>query len=655
MRVVLVSMPWALANRPSIQLGALKAFVTQQFANRLHVMTAHPYLTVARALGRCLYQRIAERTWLGEAVYGALLFPERFEACEKLFRKQWHRCKAGFAPNFQQIVLTVQRLHETMPLWMDLEQAHLVGFSVCFAQLNSSLYLARAIKERVPSAHIVFGGSLVSGFQGRSVMEFFPWVDFVISGEGEKPLARLLSRLLGANEAALSCDDCWGAGIFYRRGKAQVAGDGLDQITNLESLPFPDYSDFFREAALHEERTPIFALPVESSRGCWWHRAREDKPNQRACRFCNLNLQWRGYRSKKPDRIVKELQTLAERHGCPRFVFVDNALNSARLLETATKIRNTGKDFDFFGEVRLPLSRACVRALRLAGFQRIQAGVEALSDALLRRLGKGTRVIDNVAWMRHCEEFGIENRSNLLMEFPGTTFEEVQETLAVLRRVSVFRPLKGVRFWLGEGSPVAMEAAAHGLSAVGNHPFYAAFFPEHVCRHGRFLMKTYRADRSYQRRLWQPVRRFLAEWQKNDAAFRAQMGENTPRLGYIDGGTFLLVRRRDHNGQVQETFRLSGPSRDIYLSCLDPVPLMYLRKKHEKFSSKGLEGFLHDMVAKGLLFESDGWFLSLAVREGLQKFLSATDRIQERIPESTNCQPFQAPPLERRAQECQTF
>ncbi|ROQ91210.1 RiPP maturation radical SAM C-methyltransferase [Desulfosoma caldarium] len=625
MRVVLVSMPWALADRPSIQLGALKAFVTQQFSNRLHVMTAHPYLSVARDLGRCLYQRIAQRSWLGEAVYGALLFPERFVACEKLFQRQWRRFKAGFAPNFQQIVLTVQRLHETMPLWAHLEQAHVVGFSVCFAQLTSSLYLARAVKKRVPAAHIVFGGSLVSGSLGKSVMELFPWVDFVISGEGEKPLVRLLSRLLEAHEGRLNHGDSWSAGIYYRLEKDQVGGGGLDQMTNLEDLPLPDYADFFQEAALLEERTPIFALPVESSRGCWWHKVREDKPNRRGCRFCNLNVQWRGYRSKKPDRIAMELQTLAQRHGSLRFVFVDNALNSARLLETAAKLQRTGKDFDLFGEVRLPLSRAQVRALRRAGFQKIQAGVEALSNALLRRLGKGTRLIDNVAWMRHCEEFGIENRSNLLLEFPGTTSEEVQETLAVLRLITIFRPLKGVSFWLGEGSPVAMNATAHGLCAVGNHPYYAALFPEKLYRRGRFLIKTYRGDRSHQRRLWQPVRQRLAAWQKEDAAFRAQTGGMTPRLGYSDGGEFLLIRRRDQEGQVNETFRLSGPSRDIYLSCLDPVPLEDLHSKHGRFSSRSLEGFLRDMVAKGLVFESQGWFLSLAVREGVQKFFMAGD------------------------------
>ncbi|MEJ5348712.1 MAG: RiPP maturation radical SAM C-methyltransferase [Desulfosoma sp.] len=623
MRVVLVSMPWALADRPSIQLGTLKAFLLTRFPQKLQVMTAHPYLSVARVLGRFLYQRIAERSWLGEAVYGALLFPERFESCEKLFYKEWRRFETGSVPNFPQIVSKIDEFHKTMPLWTHLEQGDLVGFSVCFAQLTASLFLARTLKQRSPSGRIVFGGSLVSGPMGKSIMELFPWVDFVINGEGEKPLNRLVSRLLERHGTRGNDENTWGPGIFYRRERNQIAGEGLDQISHLDTLPLPDYSDFFQEAALHEERTAIFALPVESSRGCWWHLAREGTPTRKACRFCNLNLQWRGYRSKKPERVSLELKTLAEKHRSLRFVFVDNTLNPARLLKMAQEIQGTGKDFDLFGEVRLPLSRVHVRALRLAGFQRIQAGIEALSDSLLNRLGKGTRVIDNVAWMRHCEEFGIENRSNLLMEFPGSTQGEVQETLKVLHQVGVFRPLKGVRFWLGEGSPAAMDAAAYGLRAVKNHPHYAAIFPETVFKRARFLIKTYRGDRAYQRILWAPVRKFLQRWQREDKTFREYTDGKTPRLGYCDGGTFLLLRRRDLYGQVLETFRLVGPSRDIYLSCLDPIALEDLHRKHPRFSRKALEGFLRDMVDKGLAFESQGWFLSLAVHEGVQKFLKS--------------------------------
>lgn len=666
-RLILVSMPWALADRPSIQLGSLKAYVTRLFGSSIQVKAAHPYLDVEKVLGRSLYRRIAERSWLGEAVYAALLHPERAARCAKLFNQQWPRAEAGPIPIFEKIIRRIEEFHESMPLWGDLESAHLVGFSVCFAQLNSSLFLARAVKVRIPGVRIVFGGSLVSGHLGKSLMEVFPWIDFVVSGEGEKPLAHLLSRFLTHQGSSATGPILWGAdsaravdevdpcrgptdeklpagpkgsgslpdgahraddpiraqGIFFRRKDHRIDGGGWNQLTDLDALPIPDYSDFFREARRRGDgRTPIFTIPVESSRGCWWHTAREGQPQKRACRFCNLNLQWRGYRSKEPHRIARELEELADGVKSLRFVFVDNALNPARLSETTRAIQNTGKDFHLFGEVRLPMTRRAARDLRLAGFRQIQAGIEALSDGLLRRLGKGTHVIHNVAWMRHCEEFGIENRSNLILEFPGSTPQDVRETLDVLQVVRVFRPLKGVRFWLGEGSPMAMDPATYGLKAVGNHPCYAALFPDDVFRRVRFMVKGYRGDRLRQRRLWKPVWDLLREWQREDAAFRKLTGGEKPMLGYSDGGTFLLIRRRDRHGRVETTYRLCGPSRDIYLSCLDPMPLDTLQRQYGFFSPEVLSGFLRDMVAKGLLFEHQGWFLGLAVDESVKKFLA---------------------------------
>jgi len=72
-RMVLVSTPWPAYNRPSIQLGALKAYLKAQFP-RLKLDALHLYLKVAERLGYKLYGAISERTWLSESVFGASFF-----------------------------------------------------------------------------------------------------------------------------------------------------------------------------------------------------------------------------------------------------------------------------------------------------------------------------------------------------------------------------------------------------------------------------------------------------------------------------------------------------------------------------------------------------------------------------------------------------
>jgi hypothetical protein len=86
-KVVLVSTPWPLFNRPSIQLGALKAYLTAKHPG-LEIQAHHFYLQLAAAIGYGVYQNISERTWLAESVYAALLYPERVAAIESLFRRK---------------------------------------------------------------------------------------------------------------------------------------------------------------------------------------------------------------------------------------------------------------------------------------------------------------------------------------------------------------------------------------------------------------------------------------------------------------------------------------------------------------------------------------------------------------------------------------
>ena len=86
-RVVLVSTPWPLYSRPSIQLGTLKAYLRRDFPE-LKVHALHVYLKVAESIGYKLYGAISERTWLAETVYGALLHPERTNEIETLFCRE---------------------------------------------------------------------------------------------------------------------------------------------------------------------------------------------------------------------------------------------------------------------------------------------------------------------------------------------------------------------------------------------------------------------------------------------------------------------------------------------------------------------------------------------------------------------------------------
>lgn len=602
----MVSAPWPLYRSPSIQLGTLKASLKEAFPG-LQVDTHHFYLEAARAIGYEVYQAISQRIWLAECVYGSLLYPEHSDRIARLFENKARRSRCLRGIRLESIRGDLQTASQRFLERVDWASYDLVGFSVCLCQLTSSLYFIRAIREHRPNLPLVIGGSGLGGNPGLGFFDHFPEVDAVVVGEGETPLRELIAmRLAGADSEEFHKV----AAVVTRKNADTDASPTLNQKDHLRSLPIPDYSDYFqtlKDLGPDGSFSPV--LPVEMSRGCWW-RQREISTRASGCAFCNLNLQWNGYRSKEPDQVVSEIDSLSSKHRVLKIAFMDNTLPPRLAAEAFTKLASLHKDFQFFAELRAATPAKTLRIMRAAGLQDVQIGIEALSTSLLRRMSKGASTMDNLRVMRDCEELGLINHSNLILEFPGSGGTEVQETLHALEFALPFRPLKPVQFWLGRGSPIHATPLAFGIRSVFNHPAYAKIFPADICRSVSFMILGYRGQIKAQRELWKPVRRKLKEWRHAHSTMR-RMQPFGPLLGFRDGGDFLIITRQrpDH---LQETHRLHGRSREVYLHCRNPCSLPRLQSRFPQLSEDRLVAFLQSMVAKRLMFQEGGRYLSLA-------------------------------------------
>lgn len=579
-RLALVAMPWPLYNRPSIQLGALTSYLAQQDA-ALEPVALHPYLEVARLLGPETYHRISQNLWLCEALYAPLLFPEMHERAGRL-----SRTLMGRRPFFD-FDHTVELLRDQLARWVASQPWHrfgLVGFSVCFHQLFASLAAAQAIKLRFPDLPVLFGGSSCAGEAGASLARAFPFIDHVIGGEGELPLLALCRKLAGRPSP----------------GQGQEA----EQLCDLSTLPVPDYSAYFAEmAASFGPGLPFLPeVPVEFSRGCWWNR----------CAFCNLNLQWGGYRMKSAEAMASEVRTLTERHAVADFTFTDNVLPPHEAPRFFELLRQDGRDLRFFAEIRANLRENELAVMHQGGLAVVQAGIEGLSDGLLRRMRKGATVMDNLALMKACLSQGIRLEGNLIVEFPGATAAEVAETLTVLDFLWPFPPLTTAAFFLGHGSPVAAEPQDYGITAKKSHPRYRQLMPQAVLAQLTLLVGDYSGNRVTARRQWAPVVKKVAAWQRFHAA-RGESAVSRPLLSLRDGGAFLLIRQETPEGQVLH-HRLKGTSRLIYLACDAVIDRKTLLERFPRVTEKNLAVFLDELVAKRLLFCGGDQCLALAVR-----------------------------------------
>ena len=169
LKVILISTPWPLYSRPSIQLGAVKAYLQSKHPD-VTVHADHAFLKVAASLGYPLYHEISERTWLAEAVYAALLYPQRFEAIEKLFNRQAKSGSLIKKTGFKRITAVIKKTTDALIADGDWKNYQLAGFSVSLCQLTSALYFIKHIKRKCPKLIVAIGGST---FSGSTTPEFF--------------------------------------------------------------------------------------------------------------------------------------------------------------------------------------------------------------------------------------------------------------------------------------------------------------------------------------------------------------------------------------------------------------------------------------------------------------------------------------------------
>ncbi|MFO7707994.1 MAG: radical SAM protein [Desulfobacterales bacterium] len=348
---------------------------------------------------------------------------------------------------------------------------------------------------------------------------------------------------------------------------------------------------------------------MELSRGCWWQGVR----GVGGCAFCNLNQQWRGYRSKSVPRAVAEIDALTRNYKTLSVALMDNVLPRETSAQTFRELAGLGKDLNLFGEIRATTSRQQLEKMHAAGLRRVQIGIEALSTRLLRKMRKGTRAIQNLEIMKHCERLGVTNLANLIAHFPGSDEEDVRETLHTLEFALPFYPPTWVEFWLGLGSPVWRRPGDYDLRSVAPHPHWRQLFPASVARGFPFVVQSGRGGAGRQRRLWRPARAALRAWSKRYE--RLHQGPfRDPILGYRDGGDFMIIRERRLGGEVA-THRLEGVSRKIYLFCETHRPLKLITERFPEAPVDRIEEFLARLTDQRLVFEESGCYLSLAVPE----------------------------------------
>ena len=176
------------------------------------------------------------------------------------------------------------------------------------------------VKEVFPGVPVVLGGNYVSLCPEHALLS---GADFLLPGEGETNIAKLLGKL-------------WGDNLSF-----------VPDANKLDSYPYPLYDLIF-----HPEQ-----LPLLTSRGCPF-----------ACTYCASKLLNPLFRRRDPEKVFSELSFWHERLGIQNFTLYDDAflINPQEMaLPLLQEITNR----------RLPLQFHCPNGLHLREITDEMAGL----------------------------------------------------------------------------------------------------------------------------------------------------------------------------------------------------------------------------------------------------------------------------------------
>lgn len=284
--------------------------------------------------------------------------------------------------------------------WGDvIPPADIYGFSTLTTTYHRTLEVLEAVRKVNPIARTVAGGPHASALPEDVSRDF----DFVIVGEGERAILHLIQALQGAEAPPRILKE--------------------PPVTDLDSLPFPDYSmvdiDSYRRVVAGRP-----SLSILSSRGCPYR-----------CVFCNSVVMGRGrsVRFRSAANVVQEIRLLKATWGVDSFRFQDDifTLNVPRLREMTALLHDEEITHRCFGRVDR-CSPEVADLLREGGCKHISFGVESGSPVILERMQKGQTTDQIRRGIANARAAGLMVRIYLIVGFPGETWETVRETVDLM-------------------------------------------------------------------------------------------------------------------------------------------------------------------------------------------------------------------------------
>lgn len=310
-----------------------------------------------------------------------------------------------------------------------------VGFSLKSLNVRDSGAMAKRVKT---PQNVLIAGGVHIGVDGRNFLKDHPQFDIAVAGEGELVITEIISHLATGRPRLDAIP-----GVYYRQNGRVAYSGASRRVTDLASLPFPDYSRF------DSVDGPISNYPLVTSRGCPY-----------SCTYCCVrDVMGRKWFAKAPEAILDELRHAMSAYGITRFNIQDDDftldMNRAKrfcrlLIEADLKLVWSCPN----GIRADRVDRELLELMKQAGCFALSVGIESGDPHEFGAIKKGETLDQIASMVRTAREVGMDVYGNFIVGLPHSTLASTRRTVQFARGLkldsSIFNlliPFPGTAIW----------------------------------------------------------------------------------------------------------------------------------------------------------------------------------------------------------------
>jgi hypothetical protein len=338
---------------------------------------------------------------------------------------------------------------------IEAEQPEIIGISIVLRQqLFSSMTFCAMIKEQFPHIHVTIGGNTVTRL--RDVLpdtpNLFALFDSAVCYEGETALLQLI-------EAVGSEKDLSHVPNLMHRDSSGIHTNTATYAEHMSELPPPD----FEGLPLEKYFVPDRVLPYLATRGCYWGR----------CEFCDHGEGYTaGYRTKKIQEIIDEIQYLKNKYQTRHFHFTDESYPPALFRKLTRKLVESKMDIAWTTHIRFEkglLDDEVWQDAQDSGCKFLHMGYESGSERVLKLMDKATTTEIIKKSLELSSRHGVWNHIMGFFGFPGETYEDAKFSTKFLEENKEHVHSIGFgTFDLSKHTPVAKNPEKFGITFYKN-------------------------------------------------------------------------------------------------------------------------------------------------------------------------------------------